>query len=140
MAHLKGCYTIAFRKIHVSGISFSPYYFFAIRYAPQDSLKYSPFELVLGCNPWGPPQALRDKWENPGENIRTAEPYCQEFQNRLQVAQQLAHENLEKAKHQQKERYDTRAKLREFREGQKVLVLWPTSTSYSSPIGRTPLK
>lgn len=83
---------------------------------------------MLGHNPYGPFQALRKEWEQPVEDVGTADAYHQEFQSHLQVAQYPACENVEAQQHQ-KERYDTWTKLQKFREGQKVLVLLLTSTS-----------
>lgn len=88
---------------------------FSLRDTPQDLMKYSPFEL----------QALKKDWEQGTGNARDPVAYWQEFQ-RIRVAQDLAKDNMQKAQHRQKERYDVRTKEREFEPGQRVLVLLPT--------------
>ena len=48
---------------------------FAIRETSQDSLKYSPFELLFGRKITGPLNALKDKWLHPSpvQNVTVGE-------------------------------------------------------------------
>lgn len=106
-----------------------PLMLFILRDTPLESLKYSPFELVLGHRPRSLLQMLREDWEVPVTPPQDASGYRHSFHRRLQIAREIAAVNLQQAQWQQKEKYDKQAKQREFQLGQKVLVLLPTSTS-----------
>lgn len=106
-----------------------PLVLFVLRDTPSESLKYSPFELVLGHRPRGLLQTLREEWERNPTMTQNPSAYRQAFQHRVQLVRELARSNLLQAQQLQKERYNAHSKEREFKPGQKVLVLLPTSTS-----------
>ncbi|XP_059582206.1 uncharacterized protein LOC132243291 [Alligator mississippiensis] len=106
-----------------------PLVLFSLRDTPQDSMKFSPFELVLGHRPRGWLQVLREEWERDPGGLQDLAGYRQAFQQRIRTAQNIARENLRDAQARQKERYDNNTRERVFEPGQRVLVLLPTSTS-----------
>ena len=104
-----------------------PYLLFAYREVPQESTGFSPFELLFGRHVRGPLDVMKDGWEekeNTGQDILT---YVIEMRERLATMTELAQENLGKAQRRQKQWYDRKARNRELKEGQQVLVLLPTS-------------
>lgn len=60
-----------------------PLVLFAIQGTPQDSTKYSPFELVLEHHLRGLLQALREDREQDTGNTRELTVYQQKFQQRI---------------------------------------------------------
>lgn len=79
---------------------------FVLRGTPLESLKYSPFELVLGHHPWSLLQILREDWELPATVAQDPTMHRQAFQRRVQLARDIATENLRQAQQQQKEKYN----------------------------------
>ena len=105
-----------------------PALLFAIREVPQESLGFSPFELLYGRNVKGPMAILRELWsgEAPDEQVLSTYQYVIELRDILEQTCKLAHENLKKVQIKQKAYYDRRARLRKFDVGDKVLLLLPT--------------
>ena len=101
---------------------------FAYREAPQASLGFSPFELIYGRTVRGPLALLKDIWtgETQEEQTQSTYEYVFDLQNRLRDTCQLAQENLQKARKQQKLYYDKKSRNRKFEIGNKVLLLLPT--------------
>ena len=108
-----------------------PALLFAIREVPQESLGFSPFELLYGRNVRGPMAILRELWseEIPDEQVSSTYQYVIDLRERLEQTCKLAHENLHKAQGKQKAYYDRRAKPRRFNVGDKVLLLLPTDSN-----------
>lgn len=102
---------------------------FAYREAPQESLGFSPFEMLYGRNLRGPMKILRELWtkEQSEPEVRTTYEYVVDLRNRLQDTWDLAHEQLAKAQKSQKKFYDLKSRERRFKVGERVLVLLPTS-------------
>ena len=77
-----------------------PALLFAIREVPQESLRFSPFELLYGRNVKGPMAILRELWsgEAPDEQVLSTYQYEIELRDRLEQTCKLAHENLKKVK------------------------------------------
>ena len=103
---------------------------FAYREAPQQSLKFSPFELVYGRRARGPLQVLRELWEGEEEEegeTKSTYGYVLDLAERLEATCKVAREELTKAQEVQKSYFDRRAKLRVFNAGEKCLILLPTS-------------
>ena len=88
-----------------------PALLFAIREVPQESLGFSPFELLYGRNVKGPMAILRELWsgEAPDEQVLSTYQYVIELRDRLEQTCKLAHENLKKVQIKQKAYYDRRA-------------------------------
>ena len=87
-----------------------PALLFAIREVPQESLGFSPFELLYGRNVKGPMAILRELWsgEAPDEQVLSTYQYAIELRDRLEQTCKLAHENLKKVQIKQKAYYDRR--------------------------------
>ena len=108
-----------------------PALLFAIREVPQESLGFSPFELLYGRNVKGPMAILRELWsgEAPDEQVLATYQYVLELRDRLEQTCKLAHENLKKVQIKQKAYYDRRARSRKVDVGDKVVLLLPTDSN-----------
>ena len=108
-----------------------PALLFAISEDPQESLGFSPFELLYGRNVKGPMAILRELWsgEAPDGQVISTYQYVIELRDRLEQTCKLAHENLKKVQIKQKAYYDRRARSRKFNVGDKVLLLLPTDSN-----------
>ena len=97
---------------------------FAVREAVQESLGFSPFELVFGRTVCGPLKLLKEGWltEEPPTNLLDQ---VSALRTRLTAAGELAQKNLKSAQTKMKCWYDKKAKLCTFNVGDKVLVLLP---------------
>ena len=107
-----------------------PALLFAIREVPQESLGFSPFELLYGRNVKGPMAILRELWSGEAldEQVLSTYQYVIELRDRLEQTCKLAHENLKKVHIKQNAYYDRRARSRKFDVGDKVLLLLPTDS------------
>ena len=101
-----------------------PALLFAVREVPQESLGFSPFELLYGRNVRGPMAILRELWSDEvnDEQVLSTYQYVIELRERLEQTCKLARENLEKVQIKQKTYYDKRARSRKFDVGDKVLL------------------
>lgn len=99
---------------------------FSIRDSVQESLGYSPFQLVYGHQVRGPLKVLKECWLDE-ENKIPAATYVESFKNKLRTAIAYAHANLSEAQCKMKKNYDeaNKVKLREFKKGDLVLALLP---------------
>ena len=106
-----------------------PALLFAVREVPQESLGFSPFELLYGRSVRGPMTIIRELWtgEVDDEEVKTTYQYVIDLQERFEQTCQMAQENLKGAQQNQKRYYDKKAKNRQFEVGDKVLLLLPTS-------------
>ncbi|XP_067685776.1 uncharacterized protein [Haliotis asinina] len=105
-----------------------PYVLFAARDSRQESLGFSPFELVYGHTPRGPLKLVKDKWldDNQSENLLG---YVARIKDRLWQATTLAKQHLLSAQNQAKARFDRKAQDRQFEAGDKVLLYLPIPKS-----------
>ncbi|PIK38004.1 hypothetical protein BSL78_25158 [Apostichopus japonicus] len=101
---------------------------FAARESIQESLGFSPFELVFGHRVRGPLKMLKEKWMCETEDLNILDYVCK-FKYRLHRACEIARENLKSAQNSMKLRYDKRAVDRSFSPGNKVLVFLPVPNS-----------
>ena len=71
---------------------------FAVREIPQESLGFSPFELLYGRNVRGPMQILRELWsvEETDEHARLTYQYVIDLRERLKKTCKLAQDNVRK--------------------------------------------
>ncbi|MCG8096943.1 MAG: DDE-type integrase/transposase/recombinase [Candidatus Thiodiazotropha endolucinida] len=108
-----------------------PALLFAVREVPQESLGYSPFELLYGRNVRGPMAILRELWaeEVRDEQVLSTYQYVIELRERLEQTCKLARDNLKKVQIKQKAYYDKGARSRKFDVGDKVLLLLPTDSN-----------
>ena len=75
-----------------------PALLFAVREIPQESLGFSPSELLYGRNVRGPMQILRELWsvEETDEHARLTYQYVIDLRERLEKACKLAQDNVRK--------------------------------------------
>ncbi|XP_041470756.1 uncharacterized protein LOC121420251 [Lytechinus variegatus] len=104
---------------------------FAIRESPQESLGFSPFELLYGRKVRGPMAILKELWTGNVDvaETKTTYEYVLELRNRLEETCQEAHRSLQKSATRYKKQYDKKSKVRSFVPGDKVLLLLPTDRS-----------
>ncbi|XP_076036537.1 uncharacterized protein LOC143022279 [Oratosquilla oratoria] len=112
---------------------------FAIRDSVQESLGYSPFQLVFGHEVRGPLKVLKESWISNEEETPLAS-YVPKFKEKLHLALSLAHSNLDCAQTKMKQQFDRshRAEDRYFAVGDQVLALLPLNnlplqSKYSGP-------
>ena len=81
-----------------------PALLFAIREVPQESLGFSPFELLYGRSIRGPMAILRELWsgEVNDEQVLSTYQYVIELRERLEQTCQLARDNLKKVQFKQR--------------------------------------
>ncbi|KAL7631477.1 UNVERIFIED_CONTAM: hypothetical protein RMT77_018226 [Armadillidium vulgare] len=101
---------------------------FAYREAPQESTGFAPFELLYGRTIRGPLQIMKELWtgETHEPEIRNSYEYVFLLQEKLSDTMKIVREQLQKAQVKYKHHYDKRAKRREFKAGDSVLILLPT--------------
>jgi len=97
----------------------------------QESLGFSPFELLYGRTVKGPMAILRELWthEEPDNEVRTTYEYVLDLRKRLEETCQLVKDSLGKASSKAKKHFDKKARIREMQAGDKTLVLLPTAES-----------
>ena len=98
---------------------------FAVRESVQESLGFSPFELVFGHSVRGPLKLLKEKFLSNDETPLNLLQYVSDFRNRLSRACEVARSNLKKSQGKMKARYDNDVIDRKFKPGDKVLALLP---------------
>ena len=111
---------------------------FAVRESVQESLGFSPFELVFGHAVRGPLLLLKEKWLDEDPEKISVLKYVATFKDRLFRAGQIAKRNLQESQSKMKVWYDRKAKSRCFEPGDSVLVLFPVvgnplQAKYSGP-------
>ncbi len=105
-----------------------PWLLLAAREVQQESLGFSPNDLVFGHRVRGPLSVLREGLceEDPPQNLVE---YVNGFRRRLFLAGLCAHTNLGVAQEKMKNHYDKHAEVRVFTPGDQVLILLPSSRS-----------
>ena len=98
---------------------------FAVRESVQESLGFSPFELVFGHSVRGPLKLLKEKFLSNDETPLNLLQYVSDFRNRLFRACEVARSNLKMSQGKMKARYDNHVIDRKFKPGDKVLALLP---------------
>ncbi|XP_077940982.1 uncharacterized protein LOC144385285 isoform X1 [Gasterosteus aculeatus] len=103
-----------------------PLVLFAVREARQDSLGFSPAELVFGHDVRGPLKMLKEEFLDRGLSAKTnVLELVSRTRERLRDACNTAKEALSLSQKKMKKRFDTKAVVRRFLPGDKVLVLFP---------------
>ena len=102
---------------------------FAAREAVQETLGFSPFELVFGRTVRGPLKLLKEKWLNDDTDVSLLD-YVSKFRHKLNRAGEIARENLRVTQAKMKTWYNVNAKNRVFDPGKeyakwilKILIL-----------------
>ena len=98
---------------------------FAVRESVQESLGFSPFELVFWHTVRGPLKLLKEKCLSDDDSSLNLLQYVSDFKNRLSKAFESARSNLKSAESKMKLHYDENAQVRNFEPGDKVLALLP---------------
>ena len=109
-----------------------PLVFFAVRETVQESLGFSPADLVFGHTPRGPLQVLKENIlsaDTPTGVPRNVFEYVHHMRNRLHDACAIAQGSLSSAQKRIRQRYDKSAVSRGFKAGDQVLVLLPVQGS-----------
>lgn len=107
-----------------------PLVLFAVREATQESLKFSPAELVFGHSVRGPLNILKKQMMQITTTPRSSVlDYVSKFRERLHEALSFAHKSLTVAQGSMKRRHDKTAVIRTFQSGDQVLVLLPVPGS-----------
>ena len=86
---------------------------FAVRESVQESLGFSPFELVFGHSVRGPLKHLKEQWLSRNPEINLLD-YVSTFRNRLSKACELARQNLKTSQAKMKQNYDKKSRERNF--------------------------
>ena len=104
---------------------------FAYREVPQESLGFSPFELLYGRRVRGPMSVLRQLWtgELPEGELQTTAEYVVDLRNRIAETCQIAHDCLEKSSQRSATHFNKKAAERTFQPGEKVLLLLPLKSN-----------
>ena len=98
---------------------------FAVRESVQESLGFSPFELVFGHSVRGPLKLLKETFLSNDETPLNLLQYVSDFRNKLSRACEVARSNLITSPGKMKARYDNHVIDRKFKPGDKVLALLP---------------
>lgn len=110
---------------------FIPALLFAYRDTVQDSTGYSPFQLLYGHQVRGPLTILKELWTRDigDEEVKTTYQYVVDLRQRLEDTCKLAQEELNKNSKKYKTYYDSKAKDRQFKKGEEVLLLLPSDNN-----------
>lgn len=107
-----------------------PALLFAYRETPQSSTGFAPFELLYGRTVRGPLSILRELWdkEEAGQpEVMSTYEYIFKLREKLENTCKIAQQNLKQAQARYKTAYDRKARDRQFKVKDKVLLLLPTS-------------
>jgi len=104
---------------------------FAYREVPQESLKFSPFELVYGRTVRGPMAILKELWtkEISDPEVKSTYQYVMDLRERLESTCELARQNLVSASKKHAKHYNKSAKDRNMKVDDRVLILLPTDNN-----------
>jgi hypothetical protein len=102
-----------------------PALLFAYRELPNETLGFSPFELVFGHSPRGPLDLLAGKWTGTScqEDASNVYQYVYELHNKIKDTCELAQEHAGENTDRYKQFADRKAKMRSLSVSDKVLVL-----------------
>ena len=103
------------------GIAFLLY---VVRDSYQESLGFSPNELIFGKNLRGPLKVVYEEWSQSQKNVPVNE-YISNLIKILEENRKLAFENLKVSQEKMKKVYDRKTKLTNFKVGDKVLLFLP---------------
>ena len=104
---------------------------FAYREVPQATLGFSPFELLYGRMIRRPESVLKDLWtdEQTSSDVKLSYQYVLELRQRLEETISLAQDQLKQKQNVYKHYYDRKTRSRNFKQGDSVLLLLPTSSN-----------
>ncbi|GFU11011.1 retrovirus-related Pol polyprotein from transposon 412 [Trichonephila clavipes] len=109
-----------------------PFLLFAYREIPHSTTGMSPFQLVYGRLPSGPISLLKEVWVGerniPTTLSRSVEKYLEDLIEKLRKAHEIAAETAKATQNNYASYYNLRSREKQFKVGDKVLVLLPSST------------
>ena len=94
----------------------------------HEATGFSPFEMFFGRQVRGPLDLVREQWEGLEHLPVSVAEYLVDLYTKLDSMAEVASELDKKAKEKSKE-YDLKARHREFKEGDLVLILNPRGHS-----------
>ena len=106
---------------------------FAVRDSLQESLGFSPFELVFEHSVRGPLKLYKEKLLSEDDSSLNILSYVSNFRHKLSEACELDQNNLRSVQSKMKERYDKYTQSRSFQPGDQVLVLLPVPGKLCRP-------
>ncbi|VDI63076.1 Hypothetical predicted protein [Mytilus galloprovincialis] len=97
---------------------------FAYREVPQESVLFSPFELVYGWPVRGPMTILKELWtrEITDPEVRSTYEYVINLRERLESTCELVKQNLEKASRKQSRIYNRKSRSRKIKVNLKCFM------------------
>ena len=98
---------------------------FAVRESVQESLGFSPFELVFGHSVRGPLKLLKENWLSENTESLNLLDYVSRFRNKLKRACELAQQNLKNSPSKMKMLFDKELQNYVFDPGGKISVSSP---------------
>ena len=98
---------------------------FAVRESVQESLGFSPFELVFGHSVRGPLMLLKENWLSENTESLNLLDYVSRFRNKLKKACELAQQNLKTSQSKMKMLFDKKLQNHVFNPGGKISVSSP---------------
>ena len=98
---------------------------FAVSESVQESLGFSPFELVFGLSVCGPLKLLKENWLSENTERLNLLDYISKFRDKLKNACELVQQNLKNCQSKVKMLYDKKLQNRVFNPGGKVSVSSP---------------
>ena len=110
---------------------FIPCALFAMRKIPSDSLDFSPFELIYGSQVRGPLMILNELWtkDDVTEETQSVYSFLFDLRARLKETSKLIVDNLDIAMDKYKTYFDFKSTNQNFKAGDEVLILLPSSTN-----------
>ena len=115
---------------------------FAVRDTPQDSTGFTPFELMYGRSVRTPMTIVKELWTGEvedAENVATYQ-YVIDLRQRIEDTCALAKEQLAKVQAKNQKYYNHRARNRELKIGDLVLLLLPTERNKLTLAWRGPFR
>ena len=100
-------------------------FLFAVRESVQESLGFSPFELVFGHSVCGALKLLKENWLSETTKSLNLLDYVSRFRDKLKKACELAQQNLKNSPSKMKMHFDKELQNRVFNPGGKILVSSP---------------
>ena len=87
---------------------------FAVRESVQESLGFSPFELIFGHSVRGPLKLLKENWLSENTESLNLLDYVSKFRDKLKKACELAQQNLKTSQSKMKMLFDRKSQNRIF--------------------------
>lgn len=106
-----------------------PMLLFAVRDCVNESLGFTPFELVFGHEIRNPLKIFKENWLDNEVTQTNLLCYVQDFKDKLLNAWDSAQKHLDESQTDMKEWYDRNSRERSFSIGDKVLALLPVRNS-----------